>query len=97
MLASTFIAAETSATASIVLYSAGFALEVLGGLLIALEIRRDVQETRRVAADVAWERIDALPAFVGECLPKRLWPFAVALLLILLGAAAGLVANILAV
>jgi hypothetical protein len=96
VIAPLYIAAEKSTAAPVVLYAVGFALQVIGGVLIAREIRNDLRAARRIAAQHAWENIDSFPAFVGERLSRRLWPRVVGLTLLLLGAAVGLAANLLA-
>jgi hypothetical protein len=90
------IAVEKGTTAVVVLFAAGFALQLLGGTLLAVEIRNDLRAARRISAEVAWESLDTFPEFVQERLTRRLWPRVAGLALVLLGAAAGLVANLLA-
>jgi hypothetical protein len=96
MFAALLIAAEKGTTAALVLYCAGFALQLIGGVIVALQIRNDVRAARRIATDTAWENLDSFPAFVGERLSARLRPRVIGLLLIFAGAAVGLVANLLA-
>jgi hypothetical protein len=96
MFAAVPIAAEKGTTAAVVLYAVGFVLQVLGGVIIALQIRNDLRAARRIAADLAWENVDSFPAFVGERLARRMWPRVAGLVLVFAGAAVGLLANLLA-
>jgi hypothetical protein len=90
------IAAEKGTPAAVVLYGAGFVLQIIGGTVLAPQIRKDLRAARRGAEDAAWENVDSLLAFVAERLSGRLWPRIVGLALIFAGAGVGLVANLLA-
>jgi hypothetical protein len=97
VIATLCIAAEKSATAPVVLYALGFALQVIGAVVLALQIRNDLRRARRIAADAAWEEVDSLSRLVGGRSFRHLWPRVAGLALVLLGAALGLAANLLAV
>jgi hypothetical protein len=90
------IALEKATALVVALFVAGFGLQVIGAIVVALEIRNDVRTARRVAAELEWENVDPFPAFVGERLSRRLWPRVVGLILVLMGALLGLAANLLA-
>jgi hypothetical protein len=83
-----------------VLYSAGFALQLLGGGLVAWEIREDLRAVRKATTDAGWERVGGesrmFPASMVERWTRRLWRRVAGLVLVFAGAAVGLVANLLA-
>jgi hypothetical protein len=90
------VAMEKGTAASVALFAVGFGLQLIGALVLAVEIRNDLRAARRIAADMEWEKLDSFPAFVGERLSRRLWRRVAGLALVILGAAAGLLANLLA-
>jgi hypothetical protein len=79
-----------------VLYAVGFVLQVIGAVALASQIRNDLRAARRRAADRAWEDVDSFSIFVDERLSRSMRPRVAGLALVLLGAAVGLAANLLA-
>lgn len=91
-----YIAAHRDTTAPAVLYGIGFALQVVGGVIVLLEIRGDRRAAERIrTGGPTWADIGAAPEVVRSRLSAvggRLLGVA----LIFVGAAVGLTANLLA-
>ncbi len=81
------------------LYVAAFVLQIVGGIIIAVEVRDDRREGERIMRDelpVRWENVDAVgEAFATYLARGRRWRWG-GVALIIVGAAVGLAANLLA-
>jgi hypothetical protein len=88
--------AHQSTTFPIVLYAIGFVMQVLGGVIVVLEIRDDRRAAKRLPdGGLTWETVEAAPEAIKRRLNARGWRIA-GVALIFAGAAVGLAANLLA-
>ena len=89
-------AVQRSTTLPLALYVVGFAMQILGGVIVLLEVRDDLRAAKRLpAGGVTWETIQVAPEVIKTRLGTKRWRI-VGVLLIFAGAAVGLAANLLA-
>jgi hypothetical protein len=85
-----------STTLLTVLYVVGFGLQIVGGVLIVLEVRDDLRVARRIPDPATYASLEALPDSLRERLSRNLWRRWLGVVLIFIGAGVGLTANLLA-
>jgi uncharacterized membrane protein YGL010W len=85
-----------STTLPLALYIVGFALQIVGGVLVVLEVRDDVRTANKLAAPVTYGTIELFPRFVRERLSSHMGRRVIGVVLIFVGAGVGLAANLLA-
>ena len=86
-----------SHTLQIVLFALGFALQVAGAGLVVLEMSNDKRTAQRLAREslpVTWANIEGVGTSMVEYFAGRRWQRWLGVVLILLGAAVSLAANI---
>lgn len=88
------IAPDRDTTAPAVLYGVGFALQVLGGLIVLREVRDDRRAAEQIpTGGSTWGEIDQAPLVIRARLGAKGWRIA-GVTLIFIGAAVGLTANL---
>lgn len=88
-------AIQRSTTLPLALYVVGFAMQILGGVIVLLEIRDDRRAAERIPQPITYETIEVAPEVVKSRLGAKGWRI-VGVALIFLGAGVGLAANLLA-
>jgi hypothetical protein len=89
-------ASHRSTTLSFALYATGFVLQVLGGMIVLMEIRGDLRVADRIPDHLTLETLNAFPRYVKQRLAGHMGRRIVGVALIFIGAAVGLAANLVA-